>query len=175
MDVKRDQMKQDAAQLAAAQVALRSCPACGKTARRVDARFCSACGRSLDESYLPADALRASYNSPQRRLASRSIGGETPKPLKNSMSSRTLAQKRNSASTTALAFVTYSLVPYLGILFCPGALVMSSVGLYNSYRTPELGGRKSSYLYLTSGLLIFCAQLFLWWILYKIPQWRRMM
>ncbi|MDT5122864.1 MAG: hypothetical protein QOC96_2346 [Acidobacteriota bacterium] len=155
------------------QASLRECLACGMTARRVEARFCSACGRSLDENYLPADALRASYNSPQRRSVSRSSGGTRPKPLKNSMSSIIPKLNRNGASTTALAFVTYALVPYLGILFCPGALLMSGIGLYNSYRAPERGGRRASYLCLTFGLLIFCAQLFMWWILYKIPQWGR--
>ena len=79
---------------------------------------------------------------------------------------------RNNASTTALAFVTYALVPYLGILFCPGAVLMGGLGLFNSYRTPERGGRRASMFGLALGLLIFCAQLILWWILYKIPQWR---
>lgn len=151
-----------------------ACPACGNLARRVEARFCSACGRSLDENYLPADALRASYNVPHRRIVSRNNVGKS-KPLKNSMSSIMPAMNRNGATMTALAFVTYALVPYLGILFCPGALVMSVVGLYHSYRAPERGGRRTAYLCLAFGLLILCAQLFLWWILYRIPQWRRMM
>jgi hypothetical protein len=87
------------------------------------------------------------------------------------MSASTLRRNVNGASTTALAFVTYALVPYLGILFCPGALLMGGVGLYNSYRAPERGGRKVSYVCLSLGLLILCAQLLLWWILYKIPEW----
>lgn len=77
----------------------------------------------------------------------------------------------NGASTTALAFVTYALVPYLGILFCPGALLMGGVALYRSYSAPERGGRRASYFAVGFGLLIFIAQIFLWWILYKIPQW----
>lgn len=149
------------------------CPACGQTPRRVDARFCSACGHCLDESYLPANALRASYNLQRRRSSSAGQSGKlaSAKPLKSSMSSIYPARNGNGASTTALAFVTYALVPYLGILFCPGALLMGGVGLYNSYRSPERGGRRASYLGLCLGLLIFCAQLFLWWILYKIPEW----
>jgi hypothetical protein len=149
----------------------RACPACGVAARRVDARFCSACGRSLDEAYRPADALRASYNLQHRRAASRSVGRASGKPLKNSMSTIFPARNSNGASTTALAFVTYSLVPYLGILFCPGALLMGGIGVYNSFRTPERGGRRASYIGVTFGLLIFCAQIFLWWLLYKIPEW----
>ena len=81
------------------------------------------------------------------------------------------ATNNNGASTTALAFVTYALVPYLGILFCPGALLMGGVGLYRSYSAPELGGRRASYFGIAFGILIFIAQVFLWWILYKIPQW----
>src|ERR1043165_7731960 len=152
----------------------RLCAQCGVAARRAEARFCSACGRPLDESYLPADALRASYSSHHRRVLSRRSSGESVKPVKSSMSSSLYPKNRNGASTTAMAFVTYSLVPYLGILFCPGAVLMGGIGLFNSYSAPERGGRRASYLGVTFGLLIFCAQLFLWWILYKIPQWTRM-
>jgi hypothetical protein len=152
----------------------RDCLACGAAARRVEARFCSACGRSLDESYLPADALRASYNLQHRRAVSRNGGGTNGKPLKISMSSIVPVPNKNGASTTALAFVTYALVPYLGILFCPGAVLMGGIGLYKSYRAPERGGRRASSLGVMFGLLIFCAQLFLWWILYKVPQWTNM-
>jgi hypothetical protein len=152
----------------------RSCLACGAEVRRVEARFCSACGRSLAESYLPADALRASYNLQHLRVASRKGVGTNSKPLKSSMSAIMPLPNRNGASTTAVAFVTYALVPYLGILFCPGAVLMGGVGLYNSYRAPERGGRRASYLGLTFGLLILCAQLFLWWILYKVPEWVNM-
>jgi hypothetical protein len=162
----------NAEQSSDSQASLRACPACGAEARRVDARYCSACGCSLDESYLPTDALRASYNLEQRhRTVSRNVSKANVKPLKSSMSSIFPARNNNGASTTALAFVTYSLVPYLGILFCPGAVVMGSVGLFNSYRAPERGGRRASYMGVTFGVLIFCAQIFLWWILYKIPEW----
>ncbi len=167
-------MEDPAMQTAISPVPLRVCPACGVEARRVDARYCSACGRFLDESYLPMDALRASYNLQQRRSAvSRNDSKASVKPLKSTMSSIFPARNSNGASTTALAFVTYSLVPYLGILFCPGAVLMGSVGLYNSFRAPERGGRRASYMGLTFGVLIFCAQLFLWWILYKIPEWAK--
>lgn len=83
------------------------------------------------------------------------------------------AQNRNGASTTALAFVTYALVPYLGILFCPGAMLMGSIGLVRSYRAPQQGGRRTSYTSIFLGLLILCVQIFLWWILYKVPQWAK--
>lgn len=148
---------------------LSTCSACGKAARRADARFCAECGSSMSDSYLPADALWASYNQKRRRVVSTGGGLTKRPPAKQFVSS--IASNRNGASTTALAFVTYALVPYLGILFCPGALLMGGVGIYSSYRLPERGGRRASYLSVVLGLLLFCAQLFLWWILYKIPEW----
>jgi hypothetical protein len=79
----------------------------------------------------------------------------------------------NGASTTAMAFVTYALVPYLGILFCPGALLMGGIGLVRAYRLPQLGGRRASALSIALGVLLFCVHLLLWWILYKVPEWTR--
>jgi hypothetical protein len=149
----------------------RACPACGAAARRRDARFCSTCGRSLDDSYLPADALRASYHL-HRRATGRSRIKKGVRP-KNSMSSLVQMPNRNGASTTALAFATYAVVPYLGILFCPGAVLMGCVGLLNFYRAPQRGGRRASYASVILGLLILCAQLLLWWILYKVPEWTK--
>jgi hypothetical protein len=104
---------------------------------------------------------------------SRGTKGASVEPLKSSMSYASPARNHNGASTTALAFVTYALVPYLGILFCPGALLMGGIGLYNSYRAPQHGGRRASYIGLSLGLLILGAQLFLWWLLYKIPEWSK--
>lgn len=155
----------------------RDCPACGERARRETARFCSNCGRALDETYLPAEHLRASYNQKhQRRVSGGGSSNATGaravnKTPKSSMKLVSVARNTNGASTTALAFVTYALVPYLGILFCPGALVMGGLGLYKSYVAPERGGRRASSYGIIFGLLIFGAQVFLWWILYKIPQW----
>lgn len=82
-----------------------------------------------------------------------------------------LTNNRNGASATALAFVTYSLVPYLGILFCPGAVVMGIIGWLTSHRVPGDGGRRASFTSILAGLFILGVQIFLWWILYKIPAW----
>ena len=82
--------------------------------------------------------------------------------------------RESGAAATAFAFVTYALVPYLGILFCPGALLFGGVGLLRAWRAPQ--GReaaRASALSIALGLLVFCAQLLLWWILYKAPEWAR--
>lgn len=77
------------------------------------------------------------------------------------------------ASATARAFATYSLVPYLGILFCPGAVLFGSIGLIRSYRSPQSNERTSFYLSILAGLLLLITQLLLWWAMYKVPEWAR--
>jgi len=80
---------------------------------------------------------------------------------------------RNGASSAARAFATYSLIPYLGILFCPGALIIGGVGVFQSYYRPERDGRVAGYVSLAVGLIVLVAQLILWWILYRVPEWSR--
>ena len=73
---------------------------------------------------------------------------------------------------TARAFATYSLVPYLGILFCPGAVVVGTVGLVKSYRSGETReGRLVCYASTIAGVVVLVIQLLLWWILYRVPAW----
>jgi hypothetical protein len=149
-----------------------SCSACGGAVLRKSAKFCATCGRSLEARYRPADSLRASYHFHQRPSVRRTIynaGTGHPRP------SLPVMQNRNQASMAALAFVTYALVPYLGILFCPGALLMGGLGLTRYYRAPRIGGRRASLAGVFLGLLIFFAQLVLWWVLYRVPQWSRVL
>ena len=82
-------------------------------------------------------------------------------------------RSENGAAATAMAFVTYGLVPYLGILFCPGALLFGGLGLVRAWRAPRPGHARASALSLALGLIVLCAQLLLWWILYKVPEWSR--
>ena len=73
-----------------------------------------------------------------------------------------------------LAFLAYALVPYLGILFCPGAIVVGSVNLLRRTRSTqsvEAISRTAAAAGILAGFLILCAQLFLWWLLYKAPEW----
>lgn len=166
---------------------VRSCPACGARQRRAGARFCATCGRGLvrrgrdgeddADDYFPSDTLRASYHLQHRgaatQLAGRLREQETARRTGARAEAMPIDRNLNGASTTALAFATYALVPYLGILFCPGALALGGVGYLRSRRAPHLGGRRASLVAFSLGLLLLCAQLFLWWVLYKIPEWTR--
>jgi hypothetical protein len=77
-------------------------------------------------------------------------------------------------AATARAFATYSLVPYLGILFCPGAVLLGTLGLIKSYRSHQTNnesGRIVCYMSTIGGLVVLAVQLLLWWILYQVPIW----
>jgi hypothetical protein len=78
---------------------------------------------------------------------------------------------RNGASTTALAFTTYALVPFLGILFVPGAVLIGVVGLIYSYHAPQKGGRRAAVASVLCGIAILGVQLLLWWIIVSVPEW----
>lgn len=142
------------------------CPACGATAGRKTAKFCSVCGQDLREDYAPLDALRASYNL---REKPKKPNLPTPIPKSNEIK-KLFVENKNNASSTAMAFVVYSLVPYLGILFCPGALLMGSVGLLVSFQKPQLGGRQTATYSLLLGSIVLAIQVLLWWLLYIIPE-----
>ena len=169
-----------------------ACGSCGALARRAGARFCSTCGGALGEGYHPADSLRASYRFERPRetfgfnvtapRAARRRGAwrrPSPKSLRGEVASKSLKGEvmflgnRDGVTSSAFAFVAYALVPYLGILFCPGALLFGGVGLVRSLRSPNTRARRDSALGLALGILILCAQLLLWWILYKVPEWTR--
>ena len=75
---------------------------------------------------------------------------------------------------TARAFATYSLVPYLGILFCPGAVLLGTLGVVRSYRSQQISresGRGVCYASMIVGLIVLVVQLVLWWLLYQAPKW----
>lgn len=71
---------------------------------------------------------------------------------------------------TARAFATYSLVPYLGIVFCPGAVLLGTVGVVRSLRSGE-STRGVYYASMIVGVIVLAVQLLLWRILYQAPQW----
>ena len=74
-------------------------------------------------------------------------------------------------AATAKAFATYSLVPYLGIVFCPGAVLLGTVGVVRSYRSGRVSSDSSCGMSLIVGLVVLAVQLLLWWILYQVPVW----
>lgn len=139
------------------------CPACGTESRRGNAKFCFTCGKLLKEDYQPLDTLRSSY-----RLQGKTFLAENAPPREDITD--LFARNENDVSQTAWACCVYSMVPYLGILFIPLTLILGSFGFAVSYRQPHLGGRKLALISVSLSFGILIIQIFLWWLLYIIPE-----
>lgn len=140
----------------------RLCSACGTEARRGSANFCLVCGKLLREDYQPLDSLRASY-----RLQGQSFLVENER---REEITDLFKQNENTISQMAWACFVYSLVPYIGILFVPFTFVVSSFGYFTYLRHPRLGGRKFALVSFYLSFVVLAIQIFLWWLLYIVPE-----
>jgi hypothetical protein len=140
----------------------RICSACGAEARRGNAKFCLICGKLLREDYQPLDTLRASY-----RMQGKTFDFEKQevKEVKN-----LFEQNKNNIAQTAWACLVYSMVPYLGILFIPLTFIVGGFGFAIALRQPHLGGRKLTLVSISLSFIVLAVQIFLWWLLYIIPE-----
>ena len=138
------------------------CSACGAEAKRKNAKFCPVCGKFLREDYQPLDNLRASY-----RLQGKFFLVEN---AKREEITNLFPKNENSISETAWACLVYSFVPYLGILFVPMAFSIGLFGFAVSFQKPNSGGRKLSLVSVALSLVVLGIQIFLWWLLYFIPE-----
>ena len=138
------------------------CAACGAEARRETASFCLVCGKLLEEDYEPLDALRASYRLQGKSFAVQKIEKEEVTNL--------FEQNKNTISQTAWACLVYSFVPYLGILFVPITIAIGGFGYFAAVRQPDLGGRKLALTSISLSFVVLAIQIFLWWLLYIIPE-----
>ncbi len=139
------------------------CSACGAEATRGSAKYCLICGKLMREDYQPLDAIRSSHGLQQKHLEF----GET-------FETRSLFEEsKNPFSDMAWACVVYASVPYLGILFIPFAMIIGCLGWYKAYRLPKLGGGRLALVCVGLSFLILAVQVFLWWLLYLIPELER--
>jgi hypothetical protein len=141
------------------------CKACGSQAVRDESNYCLVCGKMLIEDYQPLDTLRSSYHLQGKSFLVENAPREEIKDL--------FEINKNSVSETAWACFVYSMVPYLGILFVPFTLIIGGLGLVISVKNPALGGRKLSLASFGLSFPILAFQVFLWWLLYIIPELAR--
>lgn len=142
--------------------ASQNCTACGAEARRGNAKFCLVCGKLLREDYQPLDRLRASYRLQGRAIGLQTAEGEEIKDL--------FERNKNSVSETARACLVYSFVPYLGILFIPFTILIGSLGYFKALRHPQIGGQNMALKSIMVSFIVLAEQIFLWWLLYIIPE-----
>jgi hypothetical protein len=138
------------------------CSACGSEAKRINAKFCPVCAKFLKEDYQPLDMLRSS-----NRLQGKSFLVEN---AKREEITNLFPKNENSISETAWACLVYSFVPYLGILFVPLAFSVGLVGIAFSFQRPNSGGRKLALVSVSLSFVVLVIQIFLWWLLYFIPE-----
>lgn len=68
----------------------------------------------------------------------------------------------------AFAFVTFSVVPFLGILFCPIALVLG-ICCFARRRTHGRKGLRPPVTAIVLSVIVSTAQVGLWWMLTHVP------
>ena len=138
------------------------CVACGASARRGNAKFCLVCGKLLREDYQPLDRLRASYRMQGKAIGIQAAEKEEITDL--------FEQNKNTVSQTASACLVYSFVPYLGILFVPFTILIGSLGYFKALRQPQIGGQRAALRSIAVSFVVLAEQIFLWWLLYIIPE-----
>ena len=139
-----------------------SCPACGAAARRAAALFCATCGRGLRErAYAPADALLASYHQQRNRPPVLFEAMGTSAHMREGARRRMFDNEGNTSAAIALVLVYSSLVPFIGILFCPLAVFAGGLGLFESWLVPRVGGTRLAACCTGFGFLIGSAQVLL--------------
>ncbi len=114
----------------------------------------------MSEGFQPLDAIRSSY-----RLQRRDLPTARPKQVE-----QLFQAPRSSISETAWACTVYSMVPYLGILFIPIALAVSGVGYFTAREKGESTDSDSTLISAGVSLILLGVQIFLWWLLYIIPE-----
>lgn len=115
----------------------------------------------MNEDYLPLDAIRSSHGMQRRPLKIEAL---------NPVTGDLFDTPRSPVSETAWACVVYSMVPYLGILFIPLAFITGGIGYVVWRRSPHIGGGRLASVCVALSVVILLVQIFLWWLLYIIPE-----
>ena len=116
----------------------------------------------MREGYQPLDTLRASYRMQGKTIEFERAEIEGEKDL--------FEQNKNTVSQTAWACLVYSFVPYLGILFVPFTFLIGGFGYLTALRQPQLGGRRLALISISISFVVLAVQIFLWWLLYIVPE-----
>lgn len=133
------------------------CPACGSETGGV--RVCPVCDKLVSEGFQPLDAIRSSYRMQRVRLK------EDPPVI-----TRLFEPQRPLVHETAWACNVYSMVPYLGVLFLPLAFAFGGLGYFDAQRKKHPKETRGAINSMILSMWLLAVQLFLWWLLFLIPE-----
>ena len=71
---------------------------------------------------------------------------------------------------TAWACTVYSMVPYVGIIFVPFAIVLGVANYFSDRSKSDDRGTRRAIGLIGGSVAILAVQVFLWWLLYVIPE-----
>jgi len=111
---------------------------------------------------VPLDTIRSSNRLHSKTFLMENSDRQVPADL--------FAVNRNTVSEMAWACFVYSLVPYLGILFVPFTILIGLAGFGVFVRRPFLGGARLAGVSIGLSFVVFGVQIFLWWLLYIVPE-----
>ena len=78
--------------------------------------------------------------------------------------------RENTAAEMAWACAVYAMIPYLGIIFTPFAVIFGSLGLYKGFYEKNRSGYRRSLQSVIFSVILFFIHVFLWWLLYAVPK-----
>ena len=124
---------------------------------------CGVCGKLMSEGFQPLDVIRSSYGMQRKRLDfGREIAAET-----------LFYEQPPLVSKIAWACAVYSMVPYIGVIFIPFAIIIGSCDYFAAQRDGRKSDQRAALITLTVSSLLLAAQIILWWLLYLIPELAR--
>src|SRR5688500_3559424 len=77
---------------------------------------------------------------------------------------------RPLAAETAWPCNVYSMVPYLGVIFLPLAFAIGGFGFFDAQRKNRPKESRGAIRSIALSLILLAVQIFLWWLLYIIPE-----
>lgn len=139
-----------------------SCPACGAMVIHSADGSCGVCGKLLREGFQPLDAIRSSHRMQRVRLNMPDVVPADSIGL--------FEEHRTLVSNTAWACTVYSMVPYIGIVFIPPALLTGGFSYFRARRRNLAEEERQALICIGVSFVVLSIQLVLWWLLYLIPE-----
>jgi hypothetical protein len=81
-----------------------------------------------------------------------------------------LISRQDTVTAFAFAFVTFSIVPFMGVLFCPAALLLGVFCMLRRLGQPLRLRSNRPMIALALAILVSTVQIGLWWMLVNVSR-----